>query len=380
MRFSFTDEQQEFRRVVRRFCEERSPASEVRRLMESERGYDPSTWRQLCDELGLAGLHVPEAYGGQGFGFAELAIALEETGRALLCAPYLSSVALAATAILEAASEAEKQELLPGIAAGTTLATLAFAEPAGEWTASGVSLTARAASGEFRLDGTKSFVLDGCAADLIVVVAREPGSAGSEGLGLFSVAGDAPGLERRSLATLDATRRLARLDFQSVIARPLGEPGQLAPVLARVKGLAAIALANEMVGGAEQALDSAVAYAKTRMQFGRPIGSFQAIKHKCVEMLLEVELAKSAAYYAAAAADEGDPELGALAAIAKSLASDAFRNAATENIQIHGGVGFTWEDDAHLYFRRAKSSEVFFGDAGFWRQRLADELGVGRDE
>jgi len=208
------------------------------------------------------------------------------------------------------------------------------------------------------------------------VIAREPGSAGNEGLGLFSVAGDAPGLARRSLATLDATRRLARLDFESVSARPLGEPGQLATVLARVQGLAAIALANEMVGGAEQALASAVAYAKTRMQFGRPIGSFQAIKHKCVEVLLEVELAKSAAYYAAAAADEGDPELGALAAIAKSLASDAFRKAATENIQIHGGLGFTWEDDAHLYFRRAKSSEVFLGDAGFWRQRLASELGV----
>ncbi len=380
MRFSFSDEQQELRRVVRRFCEERSPRAEVRRLMESERGYDPSTWRQLCDELGLAGVHIPEAFGGQGFGFAELAIGLEETGRALLCAPFLSSVAFAATAILEVASETEKQELLPGIAAGTTTATLAFAEPAGEWTADGVSLTARAAGGELRLDGTKSFVPDGCTADLIVVVAREPGSAGDEGLGLFGVAGDAPGLARRSLATLDATRRLARLDFESVAARPLGEPGSGAPALARVQALAAIALANEMVGGAEQALDSAVAYAKTRMQFGRPIGSFQAIKHKCVEVLLEVELAKSAAYYAAAAADEGDPELGALAAIAKSLASDAFRKAAAENIQIHGGIGFTWEDDAHLYFRRAKSSEVFLGDAGFWRQRLADELGVGRDE
>ena len=380
MRFSFSDEQQELRRVVRRFCEERSPTTEVRRLMESERGYDPGTWRKLCDELGLAGVHVPEAFGGQGFGFAELAIVLEETGRALLCAPYLSSVALAATAILEAASEGEKKELLPGIAAGRTIATLAFAEPAGAWTAGGVGLTARAAGGEFRLDGTKSFVSDGCAADLIVVVAREPGSTGEDGLGLFAVAGDAPGLARRSLATLDATRRLARLDFESVSARPLGEPGQGAPALARVQRLAAIALANEMVGGAAQALDSAVAYAKTRMQFGRPIGSFQAIKHKCAAVLLEVELAKSAAYYAAAAVDEGDPELGALAAIAKSLASDAFRKAAAENIQIHGGIGFTWEDDAHLYFRRAKSSEVFLGDPGFWRERLADELGVRSDE
>ncbi len=376
MRFSFSDEQEEFRRVVRRFLEDKSPPAEVRRLMETSEGCDPAVWQQLSEELGLPAIHIPEEYGGQGFGFGELGIVLEEMGRSLLCAPYFASVALATNAILNAGTDTRKKELLPSLASGETIATLAFSEPDGRWDASGVALTAKPVNGAFQLDGVKTYVLDGHTADLIVVVARSPGSTGEDGLSFFTVAGDSPGLERRALSTVDATRKQARLEFRDVRAEPLGEIDAGASALARTLDQAAIALANEMVGGAQRVLEMAVEYAKTRVQFGRPIGSFQAIKHKCADMLLEVELAKSAAYYAAAAAADGDDELPALAALAKSLASDAYMRAAADNIQIHGGVGFTWEFDAHLYFKRAKSSEVFLGDPSHHRELLAQRLGV----
>ncbi len=376
MRFSFSDEQEEFRRIVRRFLEDKSPPAEVRRLMETSEGCDPAVWQQLSEELGLPAIHIPEEYGGQGFGFGELGIVLEEMGRSLLCAPYFASVALATNAILNAGTDTRKKELLPRLASGETIATLAFSEPDGRWDASGVALTAKPVDGAFQLDGVKTYVLDGHTADLIVVVARSPGSTGEDGLSFFTVAGDATGLERRALSTVDTTRKQARLEFSDVRAEPLGELESGGPALARTLDQAAIALANEMVGGAQKVLEMAVEYAKTRVQFGRPIGSFQAIKHKCADMLLEVELAKSAAYYAAAAAADGDDELPALAALAKSLASDAYMRAAADNIQIHGGVGFTWEFDAHLYFKRAKSSEVFLGDPSHHRELLAERLGV----
>ena len=376
MRFGFSDEQEELRRVVRRFLEDKSPPAEVRRLMETPEGYDRAVWEQLAQELGLPAVHIPEQYGGQGFSFAELGIVLEEMGRALLCAPYFASIALAANAILNAATETRKKELLPGIASGETVATLALSEPNGRWDAAGVGLTATPENGAFRLDGVKTFVLDGHTADLIVVVARAPGSSGDDGVAFFTVPGDAFGLERRLLATIDATRKQARLEFSGVRAELLGDLDLGRPALAKTLDQAAVALSSEMVGGAQKVLETSVDYAKERMQFGRPIGSFQAIKHKCADMLVEIELAKSAAYYAAAAAAEGDEELPALAALAKGLASDAYRNAAAENIQIHGGVGFTWDNDAHLYFKRAKSSEVFLGDPTYHRELLAQRLGV----
>ncbi len=376
MRFGFSEEQEELRRVVRRFLEDKSPPAEVRRLMETPEGYDRGVWEQLAQELGLPAVHIPEEYGGQGFSFAELGIVLEEMGRALLCAPYFASIALAANAILNAATETRKKELLPGIASGETVATLALSEPNGRWDAAGVGLTATPENGAFRLDGVKTFVLDGHTADLIVVVARAPGSSGEDGVAFFTVPGDADGLERRLLATVDATRKQARLEFSGVRAELLGDLDLGRPALAKTLDQAAVALSSEMVGGAQKVLETSVDYAKERMQFGRPIGSFQAIKHKCADMLVEIELAKSAAYYAAAAAAEGDEELPALAALAKGLASDAYRNAAAENIQIHGGVGFTWDNDAHLYFKRAKSSEVFLGDPTYHRELLAQRLGV----
>jgi alkylation response protein AidB-like acyl-CoA dehydrogenase len=370
MRFSFTDEQQEFRSVVRRFLEDKSPTTAVRRLMETDVGYDPEVWRSLTEDLGLTAIHVPEIYGGQGFGISELAIAVEEMGRALLCAPYFASTVLATTAILKAGTDAQKGALLPDIAAGKTIATLAFTEENGRWDAGGVTMTATLVGRKFRLDGVKSFVLDGHTADMIVVLARRPGSKDANGLSFFTVCGDAAGLHRCHLETMDQTRKLARLTFSGVEAELLGEEGAAAGPLEATFDVAAICLANEMVGGAERLHESAVAFASMRVQFGRPIASFQSLKHKAADMLLDVELAKSAAYYAAAAADERDDELPALASLAKAAASEAYMQTAIHSVQIHGGIGFTWDNDTHLWFKRAKSSEVFLGGPAYHRERL----------
>jgi alkylation response protein AidB-like acyl-CoA dehydrogenase len=370
MQFSFTSEQEEFRSVLRRFLEEKSPPIVVRRLMETEAGWDRASWREINHLLGLTGVHIPEAYGGQGFGFVELGIVLEEMGRALLCAPYFASTVLAATAIMNAGTEAERRELLPPIAAGDVVATLAFTEPNGRWDATGVDTTATPDGRKFRLDGVKSFVLDGHTADLIVVLARRPGSTGDEGLSFFTVPGDASGLERRALKVMDPTRKQARLEFRSVEAELLGEAGGAAAPFARTLTQAAVCLANEMVGGAERLRQSALDYANLRVQFGRAIGSFQSMKHKQADMLVEVELARSAAYAAASAADDDEAELPALASLAKACASDAYMQTAIHTIQIHGGIGFTWDNDTHLWFKRAKSSEVFLGDSNYHRELM----------
>jgi alkylation response protein AidB-like acyl-CoA dehydrogenase len=338
--------------------------------METEAGWDRETWRRLNQELGLTAIHIPEDYGGQGFGFVELAIVLEETGRALLCAPYFASTALAATAIMNAGDEDRKRALLPDIAAGESVATLAFTEDNGRWDPSGVELTATPADGGYLLDGAKSFVLDGHTADLIVVLARLPGSSGDQGLSFFTVSGQAKGLERRPLRTVDQTRKQARLTFDAVPAEPLGAMGEAAEPLARTLDQAAVCLANEMVGGAERLRQDTMDYIGMRMQFGRAIASFQAIKHRAADLLVEVELAKSAAYYAAAAAAEDSEDLPAVASLAKACAADAYMHTAIEAIQLHGGIGFTWDNDTHLWFKRAKSSEVFLGDPSHHRELM----------
>jgi alkylation response protein AidB-like acyl-CoA dehydrogenase len=372
----FSEEQDQLRDAVRRFLEAKSPSSEVRRLMETDEGYDAAVWAQMANELGLQSLHIPEEYGGQGYTWVELGIVLEEMGAALLCAPYLSTVVLAAGAIMNGATPEQQAELLPGIAGGETIATLAVTEPNGRWDASGVELVASGSGDSVTLDGTKSYVIDGHLANLIVVVARAEGSSGPDGIGLYAVDGEAEGLTRTSLSTLDQTRKQAKLDFAGVRARALGDAGNAWPAVEKTLQQAVVGLCNEMAGGGQKVLDMAVDYAKVRVQFGRPIGSFQAIKHKCADMLLEVESAKSAAYYAAGVAAEDSDELPVMASLAKAYCSDAYFDAATENIQIHGGIGFTWEHDAHLYFKRAKSSEVLFGDATFHRERLADLIGI----
>jgi alkylation response protein AidB-like acyl-CoA dehydrogenase len=371
MNFAFSEEQEELRRSVRRFLEDKSPMTEVRRLMETTEGFDRAVWEQMADQLLLQALTVPEEYGGAGFGYVELTVVLEEMGSALLCAPYFATVGLGANALLCSRDEGAKKDLLPGIASGETIATLALTEDTGRWDLDGVTLTATEAGGSWTLDGHKMFVIDGHVADLVLVAART-----AHGVSLFAVEGTAAGLTRTPLATMDQTRKQARLEFASTPARLVGEEGAAGPLLTRTLDLAAVALAAEQVGGAQRCLDLSVEYAKTRIQFGRPIGSFQAIKHKCADMLLEVESAKSAAYYAGWAAAEDSDELPVVASLAKSYCSEAYFHAAAENIQIHGGIGFTWEHDAHLYFKRAKSSELLLGDPSYHRELLAQRIGI----
>jgi alkylation response protein AidB-like acyl-CoA dehydrogenase len=369
--FAFSEEQEELRRSVRRFLEQKSPSTEVRQLMETTDGYDPAVWSQMAEQLGLQGLAIPEEYGGSGYTYVELVVVLEEMGRSLLCAPYFSTVALAANALLTSGDDSAKKELLPGIASGETRATLAITEDNGRWDLDGIQLVAKKGGDGYTLDGHKMFVIDGATANLIIVAART-----DAGVSLFAVDGDAAGLTRTSLQTMDQTRKQARLEFAGTPARLIGAEGGAEAGLSKTLDLAAVALAAEQVGGAQMCLDMAVEYAKVRVQFGRPIGSFQAIKHKCADMLLEVESAKSAAYYAGWAAAEDNDELPVVASLAKAYCSDAYFHAAAENIQIHGGIGFTWEHDAHLYFKRAKSSELLLGDPTYHRELLAQRIGI----
>ena len=371
MSFTVTEEQQELGRSVRQFLANKSPISEVRRLMETSPGYDAAVWTQMASQLGLTGLIIPEEYGGSGFGYNELIIVLEEMGRALLGGPYFATVALATNAILAAADHQAMNAVLPGIAAGNTIATLAVAEENGRWEPDGIELTASPAGDGFTLRGRKMYVIDGHIADLIITVARIGGQ-----LAFFAVDGSADGLIRTLLPTLDMTRKQARLDFADTPARLIGSPDAAEAALATTLDRVVIALAAEQVGGAQRCLDMSVDYAKTRVQFGRPIGSFQAIKHKCADMLLEVESARSAAYFAGWAVAEDSDERAAVASLAKSYCSETYFHAAAENIQIHGGIGFTWEHDAHLYFKRAKSSELLFGDPAYHRELLVQRIGI----
>ena len=307
MNFAFSEEQEELRNIVRSFLENKSPEAAVREQMETENGFDEAVWTQMAEQMGLQSLIIPEEYGGSGYSYVELTVVLEEMGRALLCAPYFSTVVLATNTILPAGDDAAKTD------AGTSL---------------------------------------------------------------FHLNSDAAGLTREALSTMDQTRKQAKLTFADTPATLIGTDGGGWDVLSTVLDLTAVALAAEQVGGAQLVLEMAVQYAKDRVQFGRPIGSFQAIKHKCADMLLEVESAKSAAYYAAWCAAEMNDELPSVASLAKAYCSEAYFHASAENIQIHGGIGFTWEHPAHLYFKRAKSSELLFGDPTYHRELLAQRIGI----
>ena len=371
MNFAFNEEQEELRKTVRQFLEAKSPEAAVREQMDTEAGYDAAVWSQMGEQLGLQGLVIPEEYGGSGYGYIELVVILEEMGRALLCAPFFSSVVLAANTLIHSGDEAAKADLLPGIASGETIATVAFTEENGRWDQEGITATATADGDAWKINGSKMYVLDGHTATLLLVAART-----AAGVSIFAVDGDAAGVTRTPLATMDQTRKQAKVDFADTPARLIGTDGEGWAVLERVLDLAAVALAAEQVGGAQFCLEMAVQYAKDRVQFGRPIGSFQAIKHKCADMLLEVESAKSAAYYAGWCAAELNDELPSVASLAKAYCSEAYFHAAAENIQIHGGIGFTWEHPAHLYFKRAKSSELLFGDPTYHRELLAQRIGI----
>ena len=369
MNFAFSEDQEALRKVVKDFLNAKSDEATVRELMDTEQGYDEKVWAQMAEQMGLQGLVIPEEYGGSGFTFVELIVVLEEMGRRLLCAPYFSTVVLAAHTLLHSGDDAAKSEYLPGIASGETIATLAFTEPNGRWDAEGITATATKSGDGWTIDGTKQYVLDGHTANLIITAART-----DAGISLFAVDGDAPGLTRTALSTMDQTRKQAKLEYSGVPAKLIGADGAGWDTISTVLDLAAVALAAEQVGGGQEVLEMAVQYAKDRVQFGRPIGSFQAIKHKCADMLLEVESAKSAAYYAGWCASELNDELPAVASLAKAYCSEAYFHAAAENIQIHGGIGFTWEHDAHLYLKRARSSLTLLGTPATWRRRLAEAL------
>jgi alkylation response protein AidB-like acyl-CoA dehydrogenase len=369
--FAFSEEQEELRRIVRQFLEDKSSETAVREQMDTEKGYDDAVWSQMAEQMGLQGLIIPEEYGGSGYSYVELIVVLEEMGRALLCAPYFSSVVLAANALIHSGDDDAKSAYLPAIASGETVATVAFTEENGRWDEAGVTATATASGDGWSITGEKMFVLDGHVADLLIVAART-----DAGVSLFGVDGDASGVTRTALATMDQTRKQAKVEFADAPGRLIGADGGGWAILERMLDLAAVGLAAEQVGGAQMCLDMSVEYAKVRVQFGRPIGSFQAIKHKCADMLLEVESAKSAAYYAGWCASELNDELPSVASLAKAYCSEAYFHAAAENIQIHGGIGFTWEHPAHLYFKRAKSSELLFGDPTYHRELLAQRIGI----
>ena len=379
MNFALDDTQRSLRDTARAFLDAHAGSAAVRAAMTTERGYDPVLWERIAGELGWPAVIVPEEHGGLGLGQVELMVLMEAMGGALLCAPFFSTVCLAANALVVGGSEAQQAAWLPGIASGATTATVAYAERDGSSDLDAITTVARIDGGDLVLSGTKSFVIDGHTADLLLVAARTVGSTGSDGLALYVVPAATPGVARRVLATMDQTRRLAEIELRDVrVPRDaiLGEGSQGAAVLATTLQLATVALAAEQVGGAERCLDLAVAYAGERVQFGRPIGSFQAIKHKCADMLMRVEAARSATYYAACTADERNEELPVAASLAKAYCSDTYFQCAADALQIHGGVGFTWEYDVHLYFKRAKSSESLLGDASHHRELVARRLGL----
>jgi alkylation response protein AidB-like acyl-CoA dehydrogenase len=363
-----TQEQQALREVVAQFLAEEYPATARRRALESEHGFDPRLWRRLVGELGLPALAIPQAYGGAGASTAELAIVLEQTGAALLAAPLFATAALAAVLLAGSDDEPARADLLPRLASGTTATVAAqFGQdlrPTSE-------VRAEPRGPHWTLHGRAPFVIDGSCAQIILVAAMTP-----TGLGLFSADGDAPGLTRSPMRTLDLTRRQTVLDFGSVAARPVAAPGSADAILVRWLDQVVTLLAAEQVGGTQRCLDAAVDHAHRREQFGEPIGRFQAIKHKCADIYLALESARTAALHAALIASAEPSGLGIVAPIAKATCSDAFVFAAGESLHIHGGIGFTWEHDAHLYHRRARASAAMFGTAAAHRELLVSRMGL----
>lgn len=371
MNFGLNEEQRALRDAARRFLAAEAPLSRTRRDMERPEGYDRALWQQMAAELGWAAIAIPEAVGGFGLGAVEIAVVQEELGRSLACTPFFATVCLAATAIRRAGTEAQQAEWLPRIAAGEVTATLAWVGHPRGWDARTFGATWETLDGGYCLRGILHAVIDGHTADLLVVGARGPDDA----YGLFLVPADTPGLVRVSVGTMDQTRRVATVTLDNVVLPEGARMSGGVETFGATLDEAAAALAAEQVGIAERCLEMAVDYAKVRRQFNRPIGSFQAIKHKLADLLVAVESARSAAWYAAWAAAEAPEELPVAASLAKAWCSDAVFKCAADNIQVHGGIGFTWEHDAHLYLKRARATESFLGDATWHREQLAVRLG-----
>lgn len=370
MELIHTEEQEQLQAALRRFFEEKSPTTEVRRLMAAG-DYDRDVWAQMASQLGLQGIAIPEEYGGSGFTFVELAIVFEEAGRALLVAPYYATVALAAQAVLDLGDDAAARLVLPGIADGSTTATLAITEQSGNWDLGSIAVEARKSGDGYTLHGTKAYVVDGAIVDKLIVAAQAPG-----GLSLFLVDAGAAGVTRVNEPPMDQTRGMATIDFGGAAATLLGAEGAAAASLPVTMNKAKVALAAEQLGGARRVLEMAVDYTKIREAFDRPIASFQATKHKAANMFVQVESTAVSVHYASWAAADNTEDLPEVAAMLKSWASEAFFFCAANNIQMHGGIGFTWEHDAHLWFKRAKSSQLLFGDDAYHRAQLADLLKI----
>lgn len=371
MDLALSTEQATLQEVLRDFFEKKSPESAVREQMADPAGYDGALWRQMSEQLGLQSLVVPEEFGGSGFSFVELGIALEEMGRALVVSPFFASCVMATQLLLAAEDADANEDYLPDIASGDLVATVAIAEDSGSWLPVDVTARANQTPGGWSISGHKSYVLDGARADLVLVAART-----DDGVGVFAVDSTARGLTRVPLETMDQTRKQARIEFDGAPARLIGSVAGGERALETMLDHSMVALSAEALGGTAKVLDMSVDYAKVREQFGRPIGSFQAIKHKCASMLVELESSRSAVYYALWAVSARDPEVPKLASLAKAFCADAFMHASAENVQIHGGIGFTWEHPAHLYLKRAKNTQLFMGNSDFHRQRLADLIGI----
>lgn len=358
MQTMYTEEQEQLREVVSRFLQAKSTAVDVRRLMASSEGYDLAVWQQLCGEVGLAGTHIPEEYGGVGFGPVELGIVSEEMGRHLYCGPFFASSVMAGYALLNGATEACKSAILPDIASGAQIATLVL----DNLNNPGEVGSALKATKEHVVSGIASIVVDAHIADLLIVVASTP-----DGLGLYLVNAGSEGLSITPQEALDPTRKLSRVSFAEVRAERIGWLTE--ELLNRTWDQICSVLAHEMIGGAQQLFESTLEYTKVRVQFGRPIGSFQALKHRCADLLMELEFAKAAIHHAAfcLAASDGEPYA---ASMAKAMASDTYMETARAGVQLRGGIGFTWEEDTHLWYKRAKSSEVFMGSAHMHRERM----------
>ena len=374
MDFAFSEEQEMLRRSARDFLAKECSSKVVRKLMESSDGYDKALWQKLAG-LGWTALGIPEEYGGVGT-FLDLTVVLEEAGRALLPGPFFATMGLAVPALIVAGTEAQKKEVLGAIAGGSARATLAITEPSGRWDASSITLAAKPSGGGWQLDGLKLFVPDADAADYLVVAARTRG-AGEEGVSLFLVKGRPQGIKITPLKTLDLTRRWSEVRFDGVkldAGSLMGTADKAWPQLKRALDWATAALCAEMIGGAQKVLEMSTEYAKTRHQFGKPIGIYQAVSHKLADMLVLSESGRSATYYAAWAVEADAADRSLAASMAKAYVSDAYRKVAGDGIQVHGGIGFTWEHDMHLYFKRAKSSEVTLGDATYHRELVAQSL------
>jgi len=353
MQFGLSESQQILKDTARKFFAGESPIAAVRKAMETGTAYDAALWTKLAEQ-GFTGIITPEEYGGMGLGKVELVLLMEEAGYALLPGPFFSTVALAGTVIDACATPEQKKKYLQRIAAGQARATVALVEAAGSWDPDALKISAVGG----KLNGTKLFVTDAAVADFIVVVASGD---------VFVVDAKAPGLHIEPMKGMDLARKIYAVEFKNTPAEKLGGSNGLAGAL----NVATAALCAEMAGGMQRTLELTVAYAKTRKQFGKPIGIFQAVQHLCADMYLETESSRSAVYYAGWALEENVPDAAAAVSVAKMYASDASRNVGNHGIQVHGGMGFTWENDIHLYYRRAKASETMLGDAAFHRERIA---------